>query len=320
MGADRPIKLGGRVMTQAVRRQKEIAMNNDTSPKPFAFVIMPFLKEFDDIYQLGIKPVCEKFGAYAERVDEQIFHESILQRIYNQISKADVIIADMTGRNPNVFYEAGYAHALGKPVILLTQAAEDIPFDLKHYPHIVYGGRITDLIPELERRVKFAIDQPKEAAKRDSVEVYVGGKNLKYNNNLSNTIDQQGFAFEVRLDFHNSVNTRFKKTTFQLGIFTSNKIRLIYTQEGRETRYFQSYEQPEANTILHLDSKTFNLLPGSWDVAVPNILCHDDNKITHGEIIELTLRIFTEEGPFDFPFYVTFYKQEQGSNLEEAAA
>lgn len=295
-------------------------MNNDTSPKPFAFVIMPFLKEFDDIYQLGIKPSCEKSGAYAERVDEQIFHESILQRIYNQISKADVIIADMTGRNPNVFYEAGYAHALGKPVILLTQAAEDIPFDLKHYPHIVYGGRITDLIPELERRVKFAIDQPREAAKRDSIEVYVGGKNLKYNNNLSYSIDQQGFAFEVRLDIHNSVNSLFKKATFQLGIFTSNKIRLIYAQEGRNARYFQSYEQPEANTVLHLDSKTFNLLPGSWDVAAPNILCHDDNKITPGEIIELTLRIFTEEGPLDFPFNITFYKQEQESNQVEAAA
>ena len=114
-----------------------------TSPKPFAFVLMPFAKEFDDVcYLLGIKPACETAGAYAERVDDQIFHESILQRIYNQISKADIIIADMTGRNPNVFYETGYAHALGKPVILLTRSSDDIPFDLKHYTHIVYEGRI----------------------------------------------------------------------------------------------------------------------------------------------------------------------------------
>ena len=48
----------------------------------------------------------------------------------------------MTGRNPNVFYETGYAHALGKHVILLTQEAKDIPFDLKHYQHIIYAKRI----------------------------------------------------------------------------------------------------------------------------------------------------------------------------------
>ncbi len=106
---------------------------------------MPFEKEFDDVYQLGIKEACKEAGAYCERVDEQLFHESILDRIYNQISKADVVIADMTGRNPNVFYEAGYAHALGKKVILVTQNSEDIPFDLKHYPHIIYQGRITDI-------------------------------------------------------------------------------------------------------------------------------------------------------------------------------
>ena len=64
-------------------------------------------------------------GAYAERVDEQIFNESILQRIYNQISKADVITADMTDRNENVFYETGYAHTLGKQVILLIHLPEE---------------------------------------------------------------------------------------------------------------------------------------------------------------------------------------------------
>src|ERR1700726_3375113 len=115
----------------------------DTTPKPLVFVLMPLEPVFNDVYQLGIKPAAEGAGAYCERIDEQIFAESILSRIYNQISKADLIVADMTGRNPNVFYETGYAHALNKKVILLTQAADDIPFDLKHYPHIVYSGKIS---------------------------------------------------------------------------------------------------------------------------------------------------------------------------------
>lgn len=95
-----------------------------TGPKPFTFVLMPFSQEFTAIYKFGIKGAAEEVGAYAERVDGQLFDEGILERIFNQIGKADVIIADMTGRNPNVFYEVGYAHALNKVVLLLTQAAD----------------------------------------------------------------------------------------------------------------------------------------------------------------------------------------------------
>lgn len=105
-----------------------------TTPKPFCFVLMPFEPSFSDVYEIGIKETCTTAGAYCERVDEQIFDGRILDRIYNQISKADFIIADMTGRNANVFYEVGYAHALGKRTILLTQKSDDIPFDLKHFP------------------------------------------------------------------------------------------------------------------------------------------------------------------------------------------
>lgn len=127
------------------------------SQKPFVFVLMPFASGFDDIYRYGIKKACEDQGAYCERVDEQMFDGTILDRIYNQISRADVIVSDMTGKNPNVFYETGYAHALKKKVILLTQKTEDIPFDLKHYSHIVYDGRIASLADQLGPRVSWAL-------------------------------------------------------------------------------------------------------------------------------------------------------------------
>ncbi|HUU94967.1 MAG TPA: hypothetical protein VM487_04440 [Phycisphaerae bacterium] len=131
----------------------------DTRPKPFVFVLMPFESSFDDIYTFGIKGAAEDAGAYAERLDEQIFTEGMLDRIFNQISKADAIVADMTGRNPNVFYEVGYAHALGKIVLLLTQDSVDIPFDLKHRQHTVYGGKIQTLRDELLTKLKWAIHE-----------------------------------------------------------------------------------------------------------------------------------------------------------------
>jgi hypothetical protein len=118
---------------------------------------MPFDKAFDDVYKLGIKGAVASFDdVVAERVDEQIYREGILERIYRQIEAADIIIADMTRQNPNVFYEVGYAHAKGKLCILLTSNADDIPFDLKHQRHIVYGKSIVTLRLELEKEIAWA--------------------------------------------------------------------------------------------------------------------------------------------------------------------
>ncbi len=115
---------------------------------------MPFSEEFDDIYQLGIKSTCNEMKINCERVDEQIFNHSILQQIYNQIENADILIADLTNQNPNVFYEVGYAHGLKKKVILLTKNIQDIPFDLKHYPHIIYEDKILNLKEKLKVKLE----------------------------------------------------------------------------------------------------------------------------------------------------------------------
>jgi hypothetical protein len=108
-------------------------------------------------------------------VDEHLFLENILERIYGQIDKADVVVGEMTGRNPNVFYEIGYAHGLHKPVILVTSNASDIPFDLMHYPHVVYGGELRTLKAELEKRIKWCIEHPDLLKTRDAFRVSAGG-------------------------------------------------------------------------------------------------------------------------------------------------
>lgn len=146
---------------------KRTAANTNTKPKKFCFVLMPFAKEFNDVYNLGIEPACKAAGAYCERLDKQIFTEPMLERIYNQISKADLVIADMTTANPNVYYEVGYAHALGKKTLLIISAAEEIPFDLKHFPHIVYSESITDLQGQLRRKVKYYVDLPDDSVPRE---------------------------------------------------------------------------------------------------------------------------------------------------------
>lgn len=132
----------------------------------FTFVIMPFSTEFDDIYKLGIKEAAKECDVLAERLDEQMFSEGMLERIYRQIDAADFIVADLSSRNANVFYELGYAHAKEKTCILLTKDAADIPFDLKHKRHIVYGGSIAYLKEELKKNIEWAKiqKQSKEAS------------------------------------------------------------------------------------------------------------------------------------------------------------
>lgn len=129
-----------------------------------AFILMPFDSSFDDAYRLGIKPALESAGFDATRVDEQIFHrEHIVERIYSQIIKADLIVADMSGRNPNVFYEVGYAHAKDKYCILITNSVDDIPFDLRHRHHIVYNGSLIALHEQLSEHALVAYSELTEA-------------------------------------------------------------------------------------------------------------------------------------------------------------
>jgi nucleoside 2-deoxyribosyltransferase len=156
-------------------------MSQEMTDELFAFVLMPFSGEFRDIYQLGIKDPLEALNIRAERVDEQTFHEeTILQRIYNQIEAADFVIADMTGRNPNVFYEVGYAHAKGKLCILLTASAEDIPFDLKHHRHIVYEpGSLRHLKERLTAECTILVDKLKERRKGLAVTITAGSGALE---------------------------------------------------------------------------------------------------------------------------------------------
>lgn len=272
----------------------------DTKPKPFVFVLMPFVKEFDDVYKLGIKQACNNAGAYAERVDEQIFQESILQRIYNQIDKADIIVADMTGRNPNVFYETGYAHALGKHVILLTKKTDDIPFDLKHYPHIVYGGRIAELIPELEKRIKWAIENPEGTAARKEppIEFYIEGTPLS----SSPTIFIKGasfYAIFLKIDAHNPDDKEIRAASFQVALITSERFHRSYT--AKDTR--SNVIGLQSGTLIHMRDDEFYILPGAWE-SFSFHLYKKDKDLVPGDEEDFTLRMFSEYGGHDYPFKV----------------
>ncbi|WP_052948041.1 hypothetical protein [Aneurinibacillus tyrosinisolvens] len=103
------------------------------------FMLSPFSEPYNAIYEDHIKPTVEGIpGLRCQRADNIYDNRSIMEDIWTNINEAGIIIAELTGRNPNVFYETGIAHTVGKEVILIAQTMEDVPFDLRHLRCIVY--------------------------------------------------------------------------------------------------------------------------------------------------------------------------------------
>jgi hypothetical protein len=94
---------------------------------------MPFGKQdLEELYSEFLLPALKECQLECHRGDDIFGSNVVMEDVRTAIAKADLIVADLTGQNPNVFYEVGIAHTLEKPVLLLSRSIEDIPFDLRH--------------------------------------------------------------------------------------------------------------------------------------------------------------------------------------------
>ena len=100
-------------------------------------LMMPFQAEFSSVYET-IKSAVEEKGYVCRRADDFWKHDQVIQDIVELICISNIVICDLTGKNANVYYEAGIAHTIGKNVILITQHHNDVPFDLRHLRYIHY--------------------------------------------------------------------------------------------------------------------------------------------------------------------------------------
>lgn len=133
-----------------------------------AFVVMQFTSPFDELYEEVIHPVCADAGIEAYRVSDIYRPGVILQDIIQGLAESDVIIAEITSANPNVFYELGYAHALNKQVIVLAERDTTLPFDVRGYRVIFYENAIrgkSSLEAELRHHLKSIFGQSGRSAR-----------------------------------------------------------------------------------------------------------------------------------------------------------
>lgn len=119
-------------------------------------VMMPFSAEFR-LVRAALGRAADRAGMCMARADDIWKNHTIIQDVVRLIATSRVVLCDLSGKNPNVLYEAGIAHMLGKDVILITQNMEDVPFDLRHHRVISYhdnGDGRRDLVKKVADRLE----------------------------------------------------------------------------------------------------------------------------------------------------------------------
>jgi len=122
--------------------------------KGAALVLMPLEAYWSESIWMHIQDTLGAMGFESRRTGS-LYVERRLEGTWASINEAEVIIADLTYKHPDVFYKVGIAHTLGKPLLLITQHGRDLPSDFKTMPHIVYDNNIYGLQRLAERIVEW---------------------------------------------------------------------------------------------------------------------------------------------------------------------
>jgi hypothetical protein len=139
------------------KRSKKTAKR--PAPSEICFVVMPFGGWLDDYYELIYKPAIEDAGLDPHRADDLFRPSTIVHDIWDYTKRARLLVGDLTGKNPNVFYELGLAHALAKPAVLIAESIDDIPFDLRALRILIYDKNEPDWGSALRRKISSAIKE-----------------------------------------------------------------------------------------------------------------------------------------------------------------
>jgi len=135
--------------------------------KGYAFIAMPMDPEDLALVDVldAIKEAAARCGIHAERIDEPQYNDRVTDRILESIRKAEYVIVDLTNSKPNVFYEAGYAHGVGKIPIYVARHGTRLEFDLKDYP-IIFFKNMKELKDSLEKRLRGLAEKRRDLTHR----------------------------------------------------------------------------------------------------------------------------------------------------------
>ncbi len=134
------------VVGEAVDRLSTVGF--DSAAKAHVFVAMPFSLDFEDVYTFGIVPAVHSANLLVERMDQSSFTGDVVAHMRGRISEARLFVADVTGANPNVYLEIGFAWGIGIPTVLVCRDVDELKFDLRGHRCLSYTN-----IVELQRKL-----------------------------------------------------------------------------------------------------------------------------------------------------------------------
>lgn len=132
-------------------------------PKDSCFVICPFGGWHDEYHEQIFCAAIKAAGLEPRRADDLFRSSNIVHDVWHLVSSSKVMLADLTGKNPNVFYELGLAHAARKPVLLVTQTMDDVPFDLRALRVITYDVQDPTWGDQLRENIKSGLRETLES-------------------------------------------------------------------------------------------------------------------------------------------------------------
>ena len=135
----------------------------DSDSRPHAFVAMPFGEAFDDVFHYAIVGSVEKAGLLCERMDRVAFTGDIIEQMKRRIRTSKVVVADLSGGNPNVYLEVGFAWASGVPTVLLCNGDTEPHFDVQGHRHLRYRT-IREAEKQLARELDGLVDRNRSRA------------------------------------------------------------------------------------------------------------------------------------------------------------
>ena len=273
-------------------------------PNNNAFVLMPFSESLTEVYDFLIKGSLESAGYIVKRADDIKSQRNILEDIINGIIKSDLIVADLTDSNPNVYYELGIAHSLRKNVILITQELEEIPFDLRSYRVISYSTHFSKMLQAKDELLDIA--QNAIIGKMpfgNPVKDYAVTKDIPNFNQVESESTEEGEELGIldyQLDMENSFS-ELTKITEEVGLKLANELtpEIVSTTEKFTSKNITTRQQREIvqNLAIHMEdyarflkprNEKYKLLLNKIETSLEYLLSGSANYQTDKEKEDIT--------------------------------
>lgn len=195
---------------------------------------MPFGEPFDEYYIEIYKCAIEESGFKPKRADSLFRPTPIIRDIWEYINYSKILIADITGLNPNVMYELGLAHAITKPVIIISDSIESVPFDLRYLRILIYDSKKTNWANDLKTKIKNSISEIILSPTDSILSAFLDIKpKIKKTDEISAELIEIKQLIRSQLTDSDDENPK-QKLTPEIYAEAKNEIKHLYYEDGWE--------------------------------------------------------------------------------------